>query len=110
MKQSLGRFRKANPVDISDVLGSVVKELHCETDLYFEQLKKQWENIVGSANAKNTRPVSLVKGVLTIAVSSPVWLTQSLFYKSSFIKKVNDYNPVSDCIIYDIKFVLDKSQ
>ena len=104
------RFRKANPVNLSNVIESVVRELHCETDMYFEQLKKQWEHVVGTAGAKNTRPLSLDRGILTIAVSSPVWLTQSRFYTSSFLQKVNSFKTVVNVTVNDVVFVLDKSR
>lgn len=104
------RKKKANPVFLSHVLNSVIREFRGEHDIYFEQLKKHWKSIVGTAGAKNTHPVLFNKGTLTIAVSSPVWLTQARFYKSSFIEKINTFKTQNTMIVSDIVFTLDKSQ
>ena len=104
------RKKKANPVYLSNVLNSVIRDLRWEHDIYFEQLKKHWESIVGTAGAKNTHPVLFNKSTLTIAVSSPVWLTQARFYKSSFIEKINAFKSQNTMVVSDIVFTLDKSQ
>lgn len=104
------RKKKANPVYISNVLNSVIKDLRCEHDIYFEQLKKHWKSIVGTTGAKNTHPVLFNKGTLTIAVSSPAWLTQARFYKTSFIEKINAFKTQNTMMVSDIVFTLDKSQ
>jgi len=104
------RKKKANPVYLSNVLNSVIKDLRFENDMYFEQLKKHWKLIVGTAGANNTHPVQFNKGTLTIAVSSPVWLTQARFYKSSFIEKINSFKSQNTMMVSDIVFTLDKFQ
>ena len=104
------RTKKANPVNIHGVLKSVIKELKCEPDIFFEQVKKNWESIVGTASARNTKPVKFNKDILTIAVSSPVWLTQARYYKSSFIEKINEFELLNDVKVSNIVFTLDKFQ
>jgi len=105
----LHRKRKANPVFLENVLGAAIKDIGIESNILFEKIKKNWENIVGKTNAKNTRPIFLTDGVLTIAVSSPVWITQTRFYESKFIKKINDFENLSDYKIHKIHFRLDRS-
>ena len=105
----LHRKRKANPVSLENVLGLTIKDIGIESKIFFEEIKKNWEHIVGKTNAKNTRPLSLTGGVLTIAVFSPVWVTQTRFYKSTFIKKLNNFDNLNDCKIHEIHFKLDKS-
>jgi predicted nucleic acid-binding Zn ribbon protein len=103
------RKRKANPVSLKNVLRPTVKDIGIESKIFFEELKKNWEHIVGKTNAKNTRPLSLADGVLTIAVFSPVWVTQTRFYKSTFIEKINSFDNLNDYTIHEIHFKLDKS-
>lgn len=105
----LHRKRKANPVSLENVLGPTIRDMGIESNILFEKIKKNWENIVGKTNSKNTRPLSLTDGVITIAVSSPVWITQTRFYESKFIKKINDFENLSDYKIHKIYFRLDIS-
>lgn len=106
MKFEKTKIRKANPVKLSQVLGTFVKDIGFGPDIHFEKIKTNWQKIVGETNARNTRPVSLKNGVLTIAVSSPAWITQLIFYKSSFLSKIRDFGPKYDVEIYDIQFNL----
>ena len=104
MKFKKTHIRKANPVKLSQVLGTLVKNIGIGPDVIFEEIKTDWQEIVGKTNARNTRPVSLKNGVLTIAVSSPAWITQLIFDKSSFLDKIRDYEPKYKVDIYDIQF------
>ena len=104
----LYRKRKANPVSLENVIGTTIRDIGIESNILFEKIKKNWESIVGKANARNTRPLSLTGGVLTISVSSPIWITQTRFYKSTFIKKINDFNSMG-YEINEIYFKLDRS-
>lgn len=103
------RKRKANPVSLENVLGPTIRDIGIESNILFEKIKKNWENIAGKTNAKNTRPLSLTDGVLTVAVSSPVWITHTRFYESIFIEKINDFENLSDYKIHKIHFRLDRS-
>ena len=75
--------------------------------IFLKKIKDNWQEIVGAANARNTRPVSLKNGKLIIAVSSPVWMTQALFYKSSFIEKIDKFMSPDNVGIRDIRFILE---
>ena len=99
-------IRKANPVKLSCFLNTVVNDLCIGPEITFVELKKNWKEIVGTTNALNTHPVRLNSGILTIAASSPAWLTQARFYKLSFIKKINGFMSREDMVIRDIRFVL----
>ena len=94
--------RKANPVSLDKVLCPIVKEIGLEFDILFEGLKKNWEDIVGETNSKATTPVNIKNGILTLSVSSPVWLTQAKFYKIAFIKNINVFSRRYNINIDDI--------
>ncbi len=102
------RARKANPVSLEKALGSVIQETGLESTVSLHKIKKNWDKIVGKTNARNTQPLALKKGILTIAVSSPVWMTQARFYKTSFIMKMNNFCNYRNSTIHDIQFKLDK--
>ena len=103
------RLRKANPVSLMAALVPVIKELGIEKDIHFDMISNNWENIVGKINSMNIKPLALKQGVLSISVSSPVWMTQSRFLKSSLIDKINCFTAEKGSRITDISFSLDRS-
>lgn len=107
MKRKTTRIRKANPIKLSHVVQTIVGDLGIASDIYLEKLKRDWREVVGKTNARNTRPVSLKNGVLTIAVSSPVWITQARFYKTSFLHTIKHFYPQDTVEIHDISFILE---
>ena len=104
------RKRKANPVSLSIMLAPVLEDLGLGPDIRLEKLKNHWQEIVGTMNARNTRPLSLRDGILTVAVSSPVWITQARFYSSDFIKKINSFESEDGVDIREIRFTLAQPQ
>ena len=108
MRFTIERARKANPISIVNVLNPITKELGLESNIFIQKIKRNWENIVGTTNARNTRPLTVKDGVLTIAVSSPVWITQTRFYKSFFIEKINKFGDYNSTKIHEIHFKLDR--
>jgi len=109
MEFHVERSRKANPVSLGNALGPVAKKLGLESNIFFENIKRSWENIVGSANARNTKPLAMKDGILTISVSSPAWMTQARFYKSSFIDNINKFDNNKSIEIREILFKLERS-
>ena len=102
------RFRKANPVPLSRYVPSLVEHLGLAPEFRFEKLKRNWSRIVGSANSRNTSPVEIDGRALVIGVSSPAWMTQARFYSSSFVAKINDFEPEDGFRIESVRFVLDR--
>lgn len=103
------RYRKANPVKLDYFIHALVDDLGIGSDIYLKKLTEHWRDIVGTTNARNTRPISLSDGLLTVAVSSPAWNAQARFYKSSFLTKIQQFEPRNDTEIRDIRFVLERS-
>jgi len=103
------RIRKANPISLGNILGRVTEELGLESTLFYESIKRNWESIVGSTNAKNIKPLTVKNGILTISVSSPAWMTQARFYKASFINKINKFEHNHTAEIHDILYKLERS-
>ena len=105
-KNNFSRYRKANPVLIPVIIDSVIKKLNCESTFYFNNLKKNWTDIVGSTSARNTDPVLLKNDVLTVAVASPVWLTELRLSKKEILDKINNHETSGTVSVKDIKFSL----
>ncbi len=109
MRRRIERVKKANPVSLGNTLIPVIRKIGLEPNIFFEKISKNWESIVGKTNAKNTKPADFNDGVLTLLVSSPVWMTQARFYKSTFIEKINNFCNKYDNTIHEIRFKLDRS-
>ncbi|MFC1607362.1 DciA family protein [Candidatus Latescibacterota bacterium] len=103
------RLRKANPVSISGILVSILGDINNESDFFIGQLKKEWKLVVGETNARNMKPVSLDKGILTAAVSSPGWLTELQFARKKLLEKINGFESIHRIHVKDIRFILDTS-
>ena len=109
MKWNNTRSRKANPVKLTHVVQTLVKNLGIGPDIHLEKIKKNWQEIVGVTNSRNTRPVSLKNEILTVAVSSPVWISEVRFQKASFMKKIKEFKPEINAEIKDIRFILESN-
>ena len=94
---------------LDTILVPLVHDLGIGSDIRLEKLKRNWQAIVGAVNARNTRPIILDSGVLTVAVSSPVWITQARFYTSTFIYTINSFDPRDGIEVREIRFVLERS-
>ena len=106
MKKSFGRLRKANPVFITGIIENVINKLNLESKFFFEKLKKNWPEIVGATNARNTKPVFFKNNILTVTVASPGWLTELRFSKNKILDKINSHDVSGTLKVKDIKFSL----
>lgn len=70
------------------------------------KMKACWAEIIGNNNAKHCGPVKLERRILTLQVDSSVWSNQFLYYKSQFIRQINNF--MGTDYVKDIKFVLGK--
>lgn len=51
---------------------------------------ERWEEIVGPAVAAHSRPVSLNRGTLTVAVDQPGWATQLTYLESDLRRRIDE--------------------
>jgi predicted nucleic acid-binding Zn ribbon protein len=47
-----------------------------------------WEDLVGAQIAAHARPLSLVRGVLSISVDEPAWATQLSYLESELLARI----------------------
>jgi predicted nucleic acid-binding Zn ribbon protein len=110
MKREDVRFRKANPVSLSQLLAPLATEMGIDSDIFFKKIRNRWQDIVGPANARNTKPLSFDGSILTVAVSSPAWNTQARYLKSSFLRNIERFEPEDGTEVRDIRFVLESNK
>jgi hypothetical protein len=63
-----------------------------------------WKEAVGDLIARNTQPVSLVNGELTVHASHNVWVTEILMLRRHVIQEIND--AVRQTAVRRLKFVV----
>jgi len=108
MRRDDVRYRKANPIGIDRIVRALVGDMGIGPDILLRKLMARWKEIVGATNARNTRPASLEDGILSVAVSSPIWITQARFHKPHFMKNIRESEPEAGRDIHDIRFFLDR--
>jgi len=54
------------------------------------RLFQQWEALVGTAVASHSRPVSLVRGTLVVAVDQPAWAAQLGWLSDDVVRRLAD--------------------
>ncbi|MBF0422125.1 MAG: DUF721 domain-containing protein [Magnetococcales bacterium] len=90
-------------VPVGDVLGRIMGDFSDRPQSKGQKLGGLWVHAVGEQVAKHSQPERLARGLLTVRVDSPVWLTQLLHMKSVLLAKL--YAVSSDTGIRDLRFV-----
>lgn len=76
-------------VKMSDLVSGLLKELGLEEKNWHQTLMNEWPDLVGPQVAQRARPGRLQNRVLTIFVTSPVWLNElSRYSKPQMLKNI----------------------
>ena len=62
-----------------------------------------WANVVGENISKNTIPVDVQHGILTIKTETPVWRQELHFQKKTIVENLN--KKLNKKVIKDIRFI-----
>ena len=62
-----------------------------------------WPTILGKTISKNTEPVSIEHGILTVRTKTPAWRQELQFQKKQIIEKLN--KKLNEKVIKDIRFI-----
>ena len=62
-----------------------------------------WANVVGENVSKNTVPVDVQHGILTIKTETPAWRQELHFQKKTIVEKLN--KKLNKKVIKDIRFI-----
>ena len=77
-------------IPIGSVLDKVVRQYQPMLDHSLLQVWEIWDQAVGSAIARQTRPAAFKDRTLLIHVSNSTWLHQLRFMEKEIISKLND--------------------
>ena len=80
-------MRRRAPRPLSEALGAVAAELAPQTPL--AAIQRCWPEAVGSAIAREARPVTARDGVVTVACGSGVWAQELTLMAPHLIERLN---------------------
>lgn len=81
--------RGSEPRRVGDALEPLARRLGAPSASSLAKVFRRWDDIVGGPIATHSRPVSLVDGVLTVAVDEPAWATELRFVAPTLLERVN---------------------
>jgi Uncharacterized protein conserved in bacteria len=87
---------------VSKLLPLTIKKLGINKRYNAESAIYHWKKIVGEKIAAHTRPLSVQRDLLFVAVSNPVWAHHLSMMKQDIISKINSF--IGDYLIKDIRF------
>ena len=83
----MARYAGDEPVQLSDALAAVGKELGLAPGNVHGELDAHWIDVVGADVAAHARLVSVRDGVLTVAVDDPIWATQLRYLETAVVQR-----------------------
>ena len=95
----------SGPERLGNVLRAVLDRLPGRERLREYAVWPHWEEAVGATIARHARPVRIRRGLLCVAVDSPVWMQELQFLKESIRAQLN--TRAGGDVISDLFFVLD---
>jgi predicted nucleic acid-binding Zn ribbon protein len=87
---------------ISGILTDLLNKHRRESGREMIRICELWEDIVGTAIAKNAQPVACQKRLLTVNVTSSVWVQQLQFLKADLLSRMREVS--GEALVDDIKF------
>lgn len=84
------RTRMRFPLPLSDVVRVELTTLGLAERLREAEIWRLWPEVVGLTVAARARPLRIIKGTLTVAVSSGPWKQELTFLKGMMIEKLNE--------------------
>lgn len=83
------RPRMKQPIPLAELARTELMALGLGDRLLESEIWRIWPEIVGSAIAGRARPLRIINGVLTVAVSSGPWKQELTFLKGVMLEKLN---------------------
>lgn len=84
------RGERGEPRAVGDSLDGFAKRLGVPGAGALAVVFAHWTDVVGDGVAAHARPVSLVKGVLRVAVDQPGWATQLKFLAPQLVERLSE--------------------
>lgn len=76
------------PRPVSESLDRVTRSLGGPAGATLASLFDDWDMLVGAQIGAHTRPLSLVRGVLSISVDEPGWAAQLTYLESDLLARI----------------------
>lgn len=77
--------------DIKGVLNELIADLNMGKLMEEAELKRDWPRVAGAHIAANSRPISLIRGCLTLGAYSSTWSNQLSMMKPGLLEEINKY-------------------
>ena len=81
--------RRSEPVQVSEVVASVLDDLGLRGDPVLQAVLVGWEQWVGEPAAAHCRPEALHAGILEVAVESSVWSQQLALRRGELLARLS---------------------
>ncbi|MDH7515908.1 MAG: DUF721 domain-containing protein [Bacteroidota bacterium] len=83
-------MKRTTPIEpFGDALASALREFGLERGVREREIFLRWEEIVGTAVARRTKPQRFVDGRLTLHTSDAVWRQELILHREELRKKIN---------------------
>lgn len=82
-----------DPISAGTALASLFMSEGWNTQLDIGALYGNWEQIVGTAIAQQTKIMRVDDGILTISASNPAWQQTIRLMEQQMLQKINEYLP-----------------
>ncbi len=80
---------KQDPQNIAQILDSLKANTKLGAHLDHAQIWERWNDLAGPELGPRSHPMKVRKGILTVAVLSPVWMHKFSYDKLEIIAKIN---------------------
>lgn len=82
--------KKQTLTPLKDIITTILKDPDIPLNLDDARIFKVWDEVVGSAIARNAQPSWIKKGRLRVKVSDPIWLQELEFAGETIKQKINE--------------------
>lgn len=87
---------------VKDIMSGTLKSLGLTKQYNAQSAIVHWQEIAGEEIASHAWPISIQRGVLLLAVNSPVWSHHLMMLKPVLLEKINTF--LNEKLVYDIRF------
>ena len=85
-------MKKRQPaLKISEIVQKIIGEIDQKQVCSEDEVQTVWGDIVGEAGFKYSKPTSLQKGVLRVAVNNSCWIQELTIQKRGILKKLQTH-------------------